>query len=75
MKPSNGSDELLRSGKPKASLTPFVWALVLIVTGPIWIVTRALGWFFTTGDRALHWLQIKVLNLKARAVRGSRGLL
>lgn len=75
MKPSKSSDELLRSGRPKVSLTPLMWALVVIVTGPIWIVTRGLGWFFSTGDRALHWIQIKVLNLKARAVRGSRGLL
>lgn len=40
------------SRKPSPSFTPLTGAIVLLVTGPIWILARVVGWVFSLPEQA-----------------------
>lgn len=58
MRPSNDADRRPCSRKPSRSYTPLMWGIMLLVVGPIWILSRAVQALFALPEQAAFHVRV-----------------
>jgi hypothetical protein len=73
MKPSKDAGRPSCWEKPSRSYTPLTWALLALVTGPIWAVAVVLDWLFALPKQATFYTRLWSARLISDAIAHLRG--
>lgn len=73
MKSNSAADRRPCSRKPDHSFTPLMGAIVLLITGPIFIVAQLVGWIFSLPEQASIAVRLWALPLIEAAIKPFKG--
>lgn len=68
MKPNSSADAPMNSGKPKASSTPLIRILTVLVTGPVWIIARTIGIIVSGPSLVAHKISVWAARIISKAL-------